>query len=1117
MRCPSCERENQADARFCSGCGVPLCVVCAQCGRANDDDARFCNGCGAKLAANQVRSSAPRDYTPHHLAESILTQRAALEGERKLVTVLFADVKGSMEIAGQVDPEAWHQILDGFFAILTEGVHRFEGTVNQYTGDGIMAIFGAPISHEDHAQRACWAAVQMKGRLREFSRDVLRRYGISFSTRTGLHSGEVVVGKIGDDLRMDYTAQGHTVGLAARMESLAAPNAVYLTGRTAALVEGYFDLESLGDFEIKGVEDPVAVHELLGVGEARTRFDLSLARGLSKFVGREADVATLEAAFDTARVGTGQVVGVVGEAGVGKSRLCFEFAESCRLKGYRVYRGSAVSHGGNLPAHPMMQVFHDYFGMSPEDEPRVTREKLTGRIVLLAPELLESLPLAFEFFGVADPERPLPPMDPGVQQRRTAELLSRLVQSEETTISLVEDLHWFDAASESLLADWVDAIAGASSLLILNFRPGYQAAWMQRSNYHQIGLAALDRASILELLGDLLGDHPSLGNLPALIAGRTAGSPFFTEEVVRELVERGALTGARGAYSAASRVDSIDVPQTVQPLLAARIDRLGESEKQVLQAASVVGAEFDEELLAATLGRSPAALRDPLARLKESEFVYESALFPRIEYSFRHPLTREVAYDSQLTEARRSLHRAVADALESMRRDTEPALLAHHREAAGQVLAAAEAYCAAADATQATKAIDALGWFRKVRDLVLDLDDPAATSLHKRALLGIFIAAGWRQGMAAEEIPELYAEGIRLGEADGDDSFLAAFIISYTPTVGILKADLNDYYAHAAEAERRAAASGDIDLQIAAASIRYYSSLLTGRDSEAAAAAQAMIDLAGDDHWAGMRFFRLSGAAFGRLARSTYLAAAGDFSGAFRDLREAEAIAREIGSKDDLCFTLNSYVFAAQYLGSPGDGEAKVRSSISIAEAECGPHVQVLCLDTLGRSLSLCGDWRGARDAYDRASELVASSGTGREHAAGVLAARGRCAFELGDLGEARRLVDQALTLSLSQGATVHHDEARRVHALVLAAEGEPAAGATELEILPAAAEIFPCERLLLLWDRTRLQEMAGWTDRARETLAEIVRISRSVEADGHVAAAEARLAALETAASPVR
>ena len=293
MQCPKCQHENRDGAKFCDECATPLAErTCSNCGAQLRPTAKFCDECAQPVDATtgQVEGRDPRAYTPKHLADKILQSKSALEGERKQVTVLFADVKGSMELAEQVDPEQWHGILDRFFQILSEGVHRFEGTVNQYTGDGIMALFGAPIAHEDHAQRACYAALQLGEQVAQYATEVKREHGLGFSMRTGIHSGEVVVGKIGDDLRMDYTAQGQTVGLAQRMEALASPDTCYLTETTADIVSGYFTLKDLGDFRLKGVSEPVRVHRLVGTGSAHTRFDISLARGLTRFVGRDDDI-----------------------------------------------------------------------------------------------------------------------------------------------------------------------------------------------------------------------------------------------------------------------------------------------------------------------------------------------------------------------------------------------------------------------------------------------------------------------------------------------------------------------------------------------------------------------------------------------------------------------------------------------------------------------------------------------------------------------------------------------------------------------------------------------------------------------------------------------------------
>ncbi len=707
----------------------------------------------------------PADYTPKHLADKILQSKSALEGERKQVTVLFADVQGSMELAEQLDPEQWHTILDRFFAILTDGVHRFEGTVNQYTGDGIMALFGAPIAHEDHAQRACYAALHLRDEIARYATEVKREHGVGFSTRMGVNSGEVVVGAIGDDLRMDYTAQGHTVGLAQRMESLAEPNTCFLTDTTAALTRGYFALDNLGEFRVKGVASPVRIHRLTGIGTSRSRFDLSRARGLSRFVGRASDLRTLEDALEQTDAGNGQVVGIMAEAGTGKSRLCFEFLERCRARGMKIYEGRAVAHGRNIPLLPILEVFRSFFGITAQDDDRGAREKIAGRMVLLDQAFSETLPLIFEFLGVADPQRPAPRLDPEARQRQIIAVMRQLIHTvnePQPTMTMIEDLHWLDPASAEFIENMVDARAGTRNLLLLNFRPEYRAEWMQKSWYRQIPLTPLGRDAIAELLTDLLGTHPSLATLAGPIHARTGGNPFFTEEVVQSLIESGHLEGARGAYKLVTPVDRLEVPATVQAILAARIDRLAEREKRLLQVASVIGKDFAEPLLAAVAGLSASDLKTALATLRRAEFVHEQAIYPVVEYSFKHPLTQEVALGSQLKERRRKVHAAVARAIEQQdaeHLDERAALLAQHWEEAGDALNAARWHRRAAEWVGRTDIMAATRHWGRVRTLLRELRNDA-----EAAALGISACTqllnwSWRVGTLPDENRALLEEG----------------------------------------------------------------------------------------------------------------------------------------------------------------------------------------------------------------------------------------------------------------------------------------------------------------------------------------------------------------------
>jgi class 3 adenylate cyclase len=398
---------------------------CSACGHANREGAAFCEACGQRLRDERT----PRAFAPEHLVGKIHAGQRRLAGEHKHVTVLFADVTGSMALAESVDPEAWQRIMDRFFALLCDGVHRFEGMVNKFTGDGIMALFGAPIAHEDHARRACYAALHLRDELARYAADLRREQGLNFSVRMGLNSGEVVVGTIGDDLELDYTAIGHTVGLAQRMESLAEPGHAYLTGHTARLVDGFFALRDLGSFELKGVSEPARVFRLEGTGALRTRLDVAGARGFSRFVGRRDELAALEAALAAALGGRGAVVGVVGEPGVGKSRLCHELAERCRAREITVFEGHGVSYGKRIPLLPILELARGWFGITEHDSEQATREKIAGRLLLLDEAFREDLPLVFDFLGVADPERPPPRMDPEAHQRQLFGIGRRLLQA----------------------------------------------------------------------------------------------------------------------------------------------------------------------------------------------------------------------------------------------------------------------------------------------------------------------------------------------------------------------------------------------------------------------------------------------------------------------------------------------------------------------------------------------------------------------------------------------------------------------------------------------------------------------------------------------------------------
>jgi class 3 adenylate cyclase/tetratricopeptide (TPR) repeat protein len=956
-------------------------LSCPACSAELRPQARFCDGCGTPVAKKVAAAAAPSTYTPPHLADKILTSRSALEGERKQVTVFFADVKGSVELSSAVDPEAWHEIMDGFFQVLADGVHRFEGTVNQYTGDGIMALFGAPIAHEDHAQRACYAALQLRADLAEQAREVKRAHGLNFSTRIGLHSGEVVVGKIGDDLRMDYTAQGLTVGLAARMEELASADSIYLSDATASLVSGYVDLEDLGEFPVKGLPEPVRVHQLVGQSALRTRFDVSRARGLTRFVGRADDMQSLENALERAISGSGQVVGVVAEAGTGKSRLCFEFLESARARGIRVLEGRAIAHGKNIPFLPMMEVFRAYYGIDAQDAPRTIREKIAGRLLLLDPSFRDVLPIMFERFGAPDPDNPPPEMDPDARQKLVFSVLQRVVQGEgEPFVALIEDLHWLDPTSETFLAQWVDAIPSSKSLLLVNFRPEFAAEWTKKSWYRQLPLAPLGPDAIHELLEDLLGADPSIEGLAARIHERTSGNPFFTEEVVQSLIESGVLEGRRGAYRLTRPVERLEIPPTVNSLLAARIDRLAERDKHALQAAAVIGKEFARPVLERVAELPDVDLDQALSMLKNGEFIYEHALYPVAEYSFKHPLTQEVALGSQLQERRRRLHGRAARALEEWladRLDQNAALIAYHFEEAGETRDAIRWHRRAAEWIVVSDPVQAVRHWQHVRELGASLLEEDEVAGHvARACRMVLSLGGWRLGISADEVEAIAEQGLDLAGRVGDRSSQAVILTARGARHGVGgRASL--YYEMTRRARSLLDDDSPLDERIFVSSQVGYSAYVCGRVGEALEAYRDVERLAEGDPNAGFSLAGFSAWTWSLGQQSSALSYLGRFDEAARVSNAAIQLAREHGQKENLCWALLNATSAARVLGKVPEGAPDPREcaieALEVAEELGTSYSTAVCRFVLGHACWATGDFEQAvevtRDALRRMEE----------------------------------------------------------------------------------------------------------------------------------------------------
>ena len=687
--CPQCQHQNPRDAKFCLECGARLALSCGGCGTELPAGAKFCKECGQTVGAPTPATAArdgapPESYTPKHLAEKILTSRAALEGERKQVTVLFADVKGSLEMLADRDPEEAQKLLDPILERMMEAVHHYEGTVNQAMGDGIMALFGAPVAHEDHAVRACRAALRMQRAVTRLSDEVLRSSGVPIQIRVGLNSGDVVVRSIGSDLRMDYTAVGQTTHVAARMEQLARPGSVLLTSATLKLAEGYVQVKPVGQVPVKGLDTPIDVYELISTSRARSRLEAAAAEGLTRFVGREAELEQLREALGRSRAGDSQVVGVMGEPGVGKSRLFYEFVRQPWMQGWLVFATSAVSYEKSTPYLPVIDLLQTYFNIEGRDTIDHIREKVSGKLLMLDPELTSLLPAFLALLAVPVEDPSWLGLDPPQRRARILDGLRRLFLTESRIQPLclvVENLHWIDSETAAFLGSLIDGLSNHRVLLLVNYRPEYRHAWGSKPAFAELRLDPLPPGLARVLLRAMLGADPALEPLEQLLIERTDGNPFFLEETVRSLVQTEALVGAWGAYRLARPVSRVQVPATVKAVLASRIDRLPYDDERLLQSAAVIGAHVNVGLLQAIADVPEEQLREGLARLQAADFLYASRRIPEVEYTFKHALTHEVAYGSVLHDRQRALHARILGAIEVLytdRLDEQTERLAHH-------------------------------------------------------------------------------------------------------------------------------------------------------------------------------------------------------------------------------------------------------------------------------------------------------------------------------------------------------------------------------------------------------------------------------------------------------
>jgi class 3 adenylate cyclase/tetratricopeptide (TPR) repeat protein len=749
-------------------------LFCTACGAATSDTARFCAQCGQSLARGETER---RGYTPRHLVEAVLQRRTTLEGERKQVTVLFCDIVDSVEHSAKVGAEQWHYVLDGFFRMLNDGIHRFEGTVNQYTGDGVMALFGAPVAHEDHVQRACHAALHIRESVREYAHELKSQFQIDFRIRIGVNSGEVVVGRIGDDLRMDYTAQGETVGLAARLQNAAAPGTVLLSARSAEIASGYLETEAIEPLRLKGISQPVAARRLVGVGSVQDRFGQSRRRGLSPFVGRDAELERLDARFAEVCRSQPHVVALSAPAGAGKSRLVHEASRHFEEAGARVIAARGFTHRQVVPLRSLAELISGLLGIEREADAEARLLALNDASARFGMDVDGVLPLIGDLLGVGH-EHSGPEQSPDASERQLISFARSLLLAcakEAPIVLVIEDLEWMDRATRRILAAAAVLVGEESTrvLVLLATRNPDASRWFPATIRETLALRPLSDDSACSLIDALLGPDPSLAATRRSILETTAGNPFFIEEVVRSLAQSGQLRGSPGLRRLGQSAPAVVVPDTVQAVLSARIDQLHEDDKDVLHGAAIVGSEFSELLLLQLLEIDPERLASSLHELVLADFIEEKSRHPEPEYRFKHPLTREVAYRTQLKTGRQRAHGRLASALTELHQGQigrAAPLIGQHLESAGDHLAAARMWHEAAEGKVSSLA-DRTRYWRRVLECAQRV--PANAEAEELELAGCshLLSLAWANGMQRDEADALLDRGLSIIQGQPREPF----------------------------------------------------------------------------------------------------------------------------------------------------------------------------------------------------------------------------------------------------------------------------------------------------------------------------------------------------------
>lgn len=970
--------------------------------------------------------------------------RGPLRAEHKQVTVLFADVQGSMAISERLDPEEWYRMMVRLFVILAENVQRFGGVVNRFTGDGIMALFGAPVAQEDHAQRACHAALAMKRSLASYAAELRDSRGVDLGVRIGINSGDVVAATLGGEGPTNYTALGHTVHLASAMERLAQPGRVFLSERTARLVDGYFRLADVGEQRECENGPPLRVYELLGAGAYHTRLERSRSRGLSRFVGRTAEMHFLERGLEEARAGRGAIIGVRGEVGVGKSRLCQEFVERCRAERVPVYQWRILSHLRGTPFLSLITELRRVFDVRIEDDKEAARARIEERLRALGEGAVGLAQFVSELLGVGD----RPSESESIQAERLKPLLTGLtgaLGARGPAVLLVEDLQWIDSASGKLLDVFLETVAGTNVLVVLNFRPEYRTRAPRLPYYQELQLAPLGPRATSELLRHLLGEDPSLAELTAEIRERTRGNPFFIEELVTMLAEVGVLVGERGAYALGPNRTLTQLPSSLQALLESRIDLLEPREKRVLQAAAVIGKTFSVDLLRRVTGLTAEELADSLRELRAADFVTFCEPPEEGHYTFRHPLMQEEAYYSQVSEQRAAVHAEVARACTEVyagRLDERASLIAHHWENAGDLLEAARWGQRAATWTTRRNLAEGLRRWRALAALT-----ERATDSEEIRKIGIkarikALEIGARLGMSSKESARLFAEARALATRDATPRMLALLHAAYGQARGFIGEIVEALELHR-EAARLAEATGDPVLTVRLRISLTYAAITAGRFREALALCERLLE----DVARGMLSPESRAVGYLRFMHAMLCVDMGRPAEARDELRAAADIAWRNADVELLCQVYSFDPVVTRMLGDDAE-EAFLRSqrSVELAEYLGSPFVRVFAYWGIAGAHLLRGDARSAARILNGVLLFARDHGVALQGEAGILADLALATIVRGDGAVALSIAEEAIEVARKRGVGLYECIAQLARVYVLL-ETKGAAAADEVEV----------------------------------------------------------------------